>query len=86
MKVYFENNNAFRNVIFTDGETAKIFNGAGDGKFDGIYLYGDIDQVIEQLKQYFMEVDLNDYDEINGDLTVDYDELADEINSMVEIY
>lgn len=86
MKVYFENTNAYRNVIFTDGETAKIFNGTGDGKFDGIYLYGDVDQVIEQLKKYFAEANLNDYDEINGDLTIDYEDLADGIDDMVEIY
>lgn len=87
MKVYFENTNAYRNVIFTDGETAKIFNGTGDGKFDGIYLYDeDIDLVIEWLKKYFAEADLNDYDEINGDLIVDYDDIADGIDDMVEIY
>ena len=40
----------------------------------------------QSTNQWNFDKNLNDYDEINGDLTVDYEDLADGIDDMVEIY
>jgi hypothetical protein len=33
MKIYFEKTNGNNKVIFTDGKTAKVFDGAPTGRF-----------------------------------------------------
>lgn len=40
MKIYFEKTNGNNKVIFTDGKTAKVFDGAPTGRVDGVNLYG----------------------------------------------
>lgn len=40
MKIYFEKTNGNNKVIFTDGKTAKVFDGAPTGRVDGVDLYG----------------------------------------------
>ena len=41
MKIYFEKTNGNNKVIFTDGKTAKVFDGAPTGRVDGVDLYGE---------------------------------------------
>lgn len=68
MKIYFKKDNAYNNVIFTDGETAKVFNGTPDGMFEGVDLYGD--NAAQDLRDLYQAAaqsgDLNDFDEITG--------------------
>ena len=41
MKVYFAKTDGGNQVIMTDGETAKIFDAAPTGVFEGIDLYAE---------------------------------------------
>lgn len=66
MKVYFEKTDGNNNVIITDGETAKIFDGAPKGIYEDVDLYaGD---AAERLKAKFEELEesgkLNNFNEI----------------------
>ena len=77
MKIYFEATNAYNNVIFTDGENAKVFNGVPNGMFEGVDLYGD--DAVQQLKDFYREAaesgEINDFDEITGGDEIELDEL-----------
>lgn len=41
MKIYFEETNGSNLVIITDGKTAKVFDAAPSGIYEGIDLYAD---------------------------------------------
>lgn len=41
MKIYFEETNGNNLVIITDGETAKVFDAAPSGIYEGVDLYAD---------------------------------------------
>lgn len=89
MKVYFEKTNGGNRVIMTDGETAKIFDAAPTGVFEGIDLYAD--DADEQLKKHFEEAEnageLNGYSEIYSSNEIDFDEaLADELEEAILIF
>lgn len=66
MKIYFEATNGNNLVIITDGETAKIFDAAPSGIYEGVDLYAD--DAADRLRARFQELkasgDLNDYVEI----------------------
>ena len=51
MKIYFEKTNGNNLVIITDGETAKVFDAAPSGIYEGIDLYAD--DAVELLKNHF---------------------------------
>lgn len=89
MKVYFEKTNGGKQVIMTDGETAKVFGAAPTGIFEGIDLY--TEDAEEQLKKHFEEAEnageLNGYDEMYSEIEIDFDEaLADELEEAILIF
>lgn len=81
MKAYFLKTNGNNLVILTDGDTAKIYDGAPSGIYEGVDLYAD--DAAEQLKNSFEELeafgDMNDYSDIWSDNEVDFSEIESEI-------
>lgn len=89
MKVYFAKTDGGNQVIMTDGETAKIFDAAPTGVFEGIDLYAE--DADEQLKNHFEEAEnageLNGYSEIYSSNEIDFDEaLAEELKEAMLIF
>lgn len=84
MKIYFERTNGNNLVIFTDGETAKIFDAAPSGIYEGVDLY--TEDAEEQLKARFQELEeaeeLNDYSDIYSPDEMPLEEIADELKEM----
>ena len=84
MKIYFEKTNGNNLVIFTDGETAKVFDAAPTGIFDGVDLYAE--DAEEQLKARFQELEeageLNDYNDIYSPDEMPLEDIADELEEM----
>ena len=88
MKVYFEKTNGNNLVIITDGETAKIFDAAPSGIFEGVDLYAD--NAVKLLKARFKQLEesreLNDYSDIYSPNELDFDDLAEELESAELVY
>lgn len=89
MKVYFAKTDGGNQVIMTDGETAKIFDAAPTGVFEGIDLYAE--DADEQLKNHFEEAEnageLNGYDEMYSKNEIGFDEaLAEELEEAILIF
>ena len=77
MKAYFEKTNGNNIVIITDGNTAKIFDGAPDGKFEGVDLYAE--DTKEELKALFKNVEMPDFSEMYSGNEVDFSEIEEEL-------
>ena len=81
MKIYFEKTNGNNLVIITDGETAKIFNAAPSGIYEGVDLYDQ--DASEQLRERFRELEeageLNEFDDIYSPDEMPVEELAEEL-------
>lgn len=88
MKVYFKRTNGNNLVIITDGETAKIFDAAPSGIYDGIDLYSN--DAEELLKKSFAELEssgtLNDYDDIYSSDEMSLDSLVGELSDAVLVF
>ena len=89
MKVYFEKTNGVNQIIMTDGETAKIFDAAPTGIYEGIDLYAE--DAEEQLRKHFEDAEnageLNGYNEMYSENEIDFDEaLADELEEAILIF
>lgn len=87
MKIYFEKTNGNNLVIITDGETAKIFDAAPSGIYEGIDLYAD--DAVELLKNHFQQLekdgDLNDFDDIYSPNELPAEGIKEEIESYAEL-
>lgn len=83
MKVYFEKTNGNNLVIITDGETAKVFDVAPAGIFEGVDLY--TADAPEQLKERFEQLkqsgELNDYSDIYSPNEMNFDDLEEELEN-----
>lgn len=83
MKIYFEKTGGSNMVIITDGETAKVFDAAPSGIYDGIDLYAN--NASELLKNYFQllekDGELNDFDDIYSPNEMPAEGLKEEIES-----
>ena len=81
MKIYFEKTNGNNLVIITNGETAKIFDAAPSGIYEGVDLYDE--DAADQLRARFQELeasgDLNDYVDIYSPDEMQAEELAEEL-------
>ena len=81
MKIYFEKTNGNNLVIITDGETAKIFDAAPTGIYEGVDLYDQ--DASEQLRERFRELEeageLNDFNDIYSPDEMPVEELAEEL-------
>lgn len=81
MKIYFEKTNGNNLVIITDGETAKIFDAAPSGIYEGVDLY--VEDAAEQLREKFRALEeageLNDFDDIYSPEEMPLEDLAEEL-------
>lgn len=75
-------------VILTDGETAKVYDAAPSGIYQGVDLYAD--DAAEQLRNSFEELeasgDLNNYSDICSDNEIDFPEIECEIENAVLVF
>lgn len=88
MKVYFLETNASNMVIITDEETAKIFDAAPSGIYEGVDLYSE--NAAEQLADSFNKInesgELNDYFEIYSKNEVDFEEIKEELEDATLVF
>lgn len=81
MKIYFEKTNGNNLVIITDGETAKIFDAAPSGIYEGVDLY--TEDAADQLRARFQGLEeageLNDFNEIYSPDEMPVEDLAEEL-------
>lgn len=81
MKIYFEKTNGNNLVIITDGETAKIFDAAPSGIYEGVDLY--TEDAADQLRARFQGLEeageLNDFDDIYSPDEMPVEDLAEEL-------
>lgn len=81
MKIYFEETNGNNLVIITDGETAKIFDAAPTGIYEGVDLYDQ--DAADQLRERFRELeesgDLNDFNDMYSPDEMPLEDLAEEL-------
>ena len=82
MKAYFEKTNGNNVVIVTDGDTAKVFDGAPDGTFEGVDLYSDNTE--ELLKK--IEWSEIDYDEMYSVNELCYENVEEELKDATLIF
>lgn len=83
MQIYFKKTNGNNLVVITDGETAKIFNAAPTGIYEGVDLYAE--DAADQLREKFLELDeageLNDFNEIYSPDEMPLEDLAEELEA-----
>ena len=83
MKIYFERTNGNNLVIITDGETAKIFDAAPSGIYEGVDLY--TEDAADQLRARFQELEeageLNDFNDIYSPDEMPLEDLAEELEA-----
>lgn len=87
MKIYFEKTNGNNLVIITDGETAKIFDAAPTGVYEGVDLYAEnaADQLREQFRKLEGAGELNDFDDIYSPDEMLFESVKDEIDNNSEL-
>ena len=81
MKIYFEKTNGNNLVIITDGETAKIFDAAPSGIYDGVDLYAEdaADQLREKFRALEESGELNGFNDIYSPDEMPLEDLAEEL-------
>ena len=88
MKIYFEETNGNNLVIITDGKTAKIFDAAPTGIYDGVDLYAE--DAADQLHARFWDLEeageLGDFDNIYSPDEMPVEELAEELENAVLVF
>ena len=87
MNVYLVKTNGNNMVVFTDGETAKCFDCAPTGMYEGIDIYAE--DAPEKLAQLFaIGGVLSDYDDIYTDTVVNWPDIEedDEIERVYLVY
>lgn len=81
MKIYFEKTNGNNLVIITDGETAKIFDAAPSGIYEGIDLYAE--DAADQLREKFRALEesggLNGFNDIYSADEMPLEDLAEDL-------
>ena len=81
MKIYFEKTNGNNLVIITDGETAKIFDAAPSGIYEGIDLYAEdaADQLRERFRALEESGELKGFNDIYSPDEMPLEDLAEEL-------
>lgn len=81
MRIYFEKTNGNNLIIITDGETAKIFDAAPSGIYEGVDLYAEnaADQLQEKFRALAESGDLNDFSDMYSPDEMPIEDLADEL-------
>ena len=87
MKIYFEETNGNNLIIITDGETAKIFDAAPSGVYEGVDLYAE--DAADQLRERFRELEesgeLNDFNDIYSPDEMPFENVKNEIENNSEL-
>lgn len=80
MKIYFEKTNG-NNLVITDGETAKIFDAAPSGIYEGVDLYAEdaANQLREKLATLDNVGELNGFNDIYSPDEMPLEDLAEEL-------
>ena len=88
MKIYFEKTNGNNLVIITDGETAKIFDAAPSGIYEGVDLYAEdaADQLREKFRALEESGDLNDFGDMYSPDEMPLEDLAEELETADLVY
>lgn len=88
MKIYFEKTNGNNLVIITDGETAKIFDAAPSGIYEGVDLYAEdaADQLREKFRGLEESGELNDFNEIYSPDEMPLEDLTEELEKAVLVF
>lgn len=83
MKIYFEKTNGNNLVIITDGETAKIFDGAPSGTYEGVDLYTEdaADRLREELQKWAAAGELNNFNDMYSPNEMPLEDLAEELEA-----
>ena len=83
MKIYFEKTNGNNLVIITDGETAKIFDAAPSGIYEGVDLYAEdaADQLREKFRALAESGELNGFNDIYSPDEMPLEDLAEELEA-----
>ena len=88
MKIYFKKTNGNNLVIITDGKTAKIFDAAPSGIYNGVDLYAE--DAADQLHARFRDLEeageLNDFDDIYSPEEMPLEDLAEELEAAVLVF
>ena len=88
MKAYFLESNGCNFVIITNGIGAKVYNGAPDGRYDGIDIYAE--NAAEELRKSFSELEeageLSSYWELYSDNEVEYPDIEPELENAELVY
>ena len=81
MKIYFKETNGNNLVIITDDETAKIFDAAPSGIYEGVDLYAEdaADQLRDRFKELEEAGELNDFNDIYSPDELPVEELDEEL-------
>lgn len=87
MEIYFEKTNGNNIVIVTDGQTAKVFNGAPDALFADVDL--NADDAADLLRRRLQELDaageLNGYNDMYSPNEMEYEEIREELEESAEL-
>ena len=83
MKIYFEKTNGNNLVVITDGETAKIFDAAPSGVYEGVDLYDQnaADQLREKFRALAESGELNGFNDIYSPDEMPLEDLAEELEA-----
>lgn len=88
MKIYFEKTNGNHLVVITDGKTAKIFDAAQTGIYDGVDLY--TEDAVDLLHARFRDLEeageLNDFSDIYSPDEMPLEDLAEELKNAVLVF
>lgn len=88
MKVYFMITEGGNNVVITDGETAKVYDAAPTGIFEGIDLYADdaADQIKDHFEKLYESGELNGYNEMYSENEVDFEDIEEELEDATLVF
>lgn len=88
MKIYFEKTNGNNLVIITDGETAKIFDAAPSGIYEGVDLCAEdaADRLRDKFQALEASGELNDFNDIYSPDEMPAEELAEELEMAELVY
>lgn len=88
MKIYFLKTDGNNQVIFTEEDTAKVFDAAPTGIFEGVDLYSS--NAEKELKETFIKLyqngELNDFTEIYCKDEMSLRDLAEVLESAVLVF
>lgn len=88
MKIYFEKTNGNNLVIVTNGETAKIFDAAPSGIYEGVDLYAEdaADQIRARFRALEESGELNDFNDMYSPDEMPLEDLAEELEEAVLVF